>query len=370
MTTEENTSNTAGVKPVGAWAGLCSAELLADVVTDRVFVIDERFKIQCANKDFLSAFGNVPLESVRGHTLGEVLDCRHAVGRGACGCSADCEGCGWFQAVGQSVREGLGEQECRILTRHGDALDFAVRVLPAQAGGGCVCGLKDLFEAKRLRVLERSFFHDVTNLAAGVRGLCELVEDPESGQGEELRPLIHDGVSKLADEIERLRTLRVAENGDLRPWFSAVEPGAVLRAVAARFQEDASARHLEVVVSDVAAPAVFETDRELLTLVFGELARNAIEASTRGERVTLMCMAEGGQIAFSVHNPKVLDARTRAYIFERSFTTKGPGKGVGAYRAKLIAERYLKGTMGFISHVQEGTTFFLKLPLAVVKSST
>jgi signal transduction histidine kinase len=233
-----------------------------------------------------------------------------------------------------------------------------------------MCCLQDLYAAKRLRVLERSFFHDVTNLAAGIRGLCELADDPDSGQGEELRPLIHDSANKLADEIERLRTLRVAENGDLRLWYSEIVPSAVLKAVVERFREDASARHLEVVVEAEDAPSVFETDREILTLVLGELARNAIEASVRGDRVSLSCSAENGRIAFSVHNPAVLDGNVQAHVFERSFTTKGPGRGVGTYRAKLFTERFLKGKMGFVSHVPEGTTFFANFPLNVSESST
>lgn len=346
-----------------AWDGLCSGSVLADLVTDRVFIIDERFRILCANIAFRSAFGGLTQESVFGRSLGELAECRHAEGGVTCGSAAVCEGCGWFQAVGACAREGVGEQECRILKRNGDALDFAARVLPAGSGTLRVCGLMDLFAAKRLRVLERSVFHDVTNLAAGIRGLCELVDDPDSGQDDALRPLIHDGARKLVDEIERLRTLRVAENGDLRLWRSAVAPGAILQSVAERFKEDASAYHLDLVVESEAAPSVFETDKELLILVLGELVRNAIEASVRGDRVGLACSAENGVVVFSVHNSAVLDENVRSHVFERSFTTRGPGKGVGAYRAKLIAERYLKGTVGFVSQAPEGTTFFMRFPV-------
>jgi hypothetical protein len=352
------------------WEGFCPASsVLAGLVSDRVFVIDERLRILCANKAFLSAFGSTAQESPCGRTLGEVTGCRHAEG-GGCGSSEACASCGWFMAVGACVRAGAGEQECRILTRSGDAFDLAVKVVPSGAGNCYVCGLQDLYAPKRLRVLERSFFHDVTNLAAGIRGLCELADDPDSGQGDELRPLIHDSANKLTDAIERLRTLRVAENGELRLWYSEIAPGEVLKAVVESFREDASARHLEVVVEKGEAPPAFKTDREILTLVLGELALNAIEASVRGDRVTLSCSAANGRILFSVHNPAVLDGNVQAHVFERSFTTKGPGRGVGAYRAKMFTERFLKGTMGFISHVPEGTTFFVNFPLNVSESST
>ncbi len=360
----------AGCGADAAWDGLCSASVLADLVTDRVFVIDERFRIVRANPSFLSAFGHVTQATVCGRSLGEVAECRHADGGVACGGAAMCAGCGWFQAVGLCGRDGGGVQECRILKRSGAALDFAVTVLPAREGAWRVCGLKDLFASKRLRVLERSFFHDVTNLAAGIRGLCELTDAPDSGPDDELRPLIHDSASKLVDEIERLRTLRVAENGDLRPCRSTVAPDAILQATAERFREDAAARHLELIVETGAGASDFETDRELVSLALGELVRNAIEASVRGERVTLACADDNGRVVFSVHNPAVLDEHVQAHIFERSFTTRGPGRGVGAYRAKLIAEQYLMGAAGFVSRAPEGTTFRLRFPHDLSASAT
>ena len=350
-----------------AWGRLCSAGVLADLVTDLVFVVDERYRVLRANKAFLSFFGKPTQASVCGRSFGEVADCRHAATGVMCGEAAACSGCGWLQAVEACKREGVGEHECRILKRGGDALDFAVSALPAGPSAGYVCGLKDLYSPKRLRVLELTFFHDVTNLAAGIRGLCELADDPDSGQDEELRPLIHDSANKLVDAIERVRTLRVAENGDLHPCFSAVEPGAVLQAVAESLREQASSRHVEVVIDTGLAPAVFETDKELLALVFGELVRNAIEASVRGDRVTLRCFAGSGDVCFDVRNPAVLAEHVRAHVFERSFTTRGSGRGVGAYRAKLIAERYLKGFVGFVSQAPGGTTFFIRFPQAATE---
>lgn len=363
MNVEQGAGYKSGCGPDDARDGLCSASVLDDLVTDRVFVIDGSFRILRVNKAFQAAFGALTQEAAYGRSLGALTDCRHVDGDGACGGTAACRECGWYQAVGACVREGAGGQECRILKRDGKALDFDVKVLPAGAAGSCICGLKDIYAAKRLRVMERSFFHDVTNLAAGIRGLCELIDDPDSGQGEELRPLIHDSANKLVDEIERLRTLRVAENGDLQPCVSEVVPEAMLQAVVERYQEDASARHLKVIVKAESAPPVFETDKELLALVLGELARNAIEASSRGETVTLTCAVANGWIAFSVHNMAVLDEVVRTHVFERSFTTRGAGRGVGAYRAHLIAERYMNGEMSFVSQQSAGTTFRVKFPL-------
>ena len=52
----------------------------------------------------------------------------------------------------------------------------------------------------------------------------------------------------------------------------------------------------------------------------------------------------------------------RHQIFQRSFSTKGPGRGLGTYSVKLFTEQYLKGKVGFESLEGKGTTFFVSLP--------
>jgi hypothetical protein len=52
-------------------------------------------------------------------------------------------------------------------------------------------------------------------------------------------------------------------------------------------------------------------------------------------------------------------------IFQRSFSTKADrGRGIGTYSVKLFVERYLKGTVGFVSAEPGGTTFSVTLPRA------
>jgi len=50
------------------------------------------------------------------------------------------------------------------------------------------------------------------------------------------------------------------------------------------------------------------------------------------------------------------------HLFRRAFTTKGQGRGLGTYGAKLIAERHLGATLGFDSDPSTGTTFTVTLP--------
>lgn len=364
------TCETAMLKPgvcvePSVWDACCASSVAA-LVQDGVFLVDDRLKIVCFNPAFGALCNQAAGATVVGHSLGEVLKCRHAAMGSVCGTADACHRCGWFQAVQSCRAMGSGEQECRILSSEGRAYDFAVKVLPVSlsesAGAAWACSLKDLYAQKRLRVMEKVFFHDVTNLAVGVRGITELFGDPAEDT-QALHAMLHDGACRLVFEIDRLRTLRVAENGDVRVWNSPQAAGVLLRTAIERYEEEADSHRLRVQVEPGLPDVVIETDQELFQFVFGELLLNAIEASGRDETVTLGYAAGAGKIVFSVRNVAVMEPAVQAHVFERSFTTKGAGRGVGAYRAKLLAERFLKGSVWFTSREPEGTVFCLSLPL-------
>ena len=67
-------------------------------------------------------------------------------------------------------------------------------------------------------------------------------------------------------------------------------------------------------------------------------------------------------VSFSVHNPGHIDPAIQAQIFQRYFTTKGEGRGLGTYGMKLLAEEYLGGRVSFASSRARGTTFSVWVP--------
>ena len=343
-----------------------------NLVSDYVFAFDGDMRIVCANTAFDAAFGKGGGSAVLGHSLCEVLDCRHAQTDTMCGDCDACGHCGWFLAANLARRGESSNGEWRVLTKSGSAFDFTLRTSPANMLGFGLCSLTDAYASKRLRVLERSVFHDVANLSVGIKGLLEMVDISDAAQTAEYLLLTHSAAAKMTDEILRLRTLREAESGALSPYFGTVSAGELLRAVIACYHEEVSARKLDVCF-ETAGEAVFETDRELAHLILCCVVLNAIEASKRGDPLSVGCTVEGGSVVFHVRSAQVLDDDVRRHLFERSFTTKGEGKGVGLYGARLIAERYLSGALRLESLENKETVFSLRLPLkstAAEKPST
>jgi sensor histidine kinase regulating citrate/malate metabolism len=61
----------------------------------------------------------------------------------------------------------------------------------------------------------------------------------------------------------------------------------------------------------------------------------------------------------------VMPEAVRMQIFQRSFSTRGTGRGIGTYSIRLLTEKYLKGTVVFTSSDPEGTIFFVELPKTI-----
>ena len=90
--------------------------------------------------------------------------------------------------------------------------------------------------------------------------------------------------------------------------------------------------------------------------------KNALEASRAGERVTIWCDC-GQRTRLHVHNPAAMPDAVRLQIFQRSFSTRaGRGRGVGTYSARLLVEKYLGGTLTFVTAPETGTIFTIDLP--------
>ncbi len=101
----------------------------------------------------------------------------------------------------------------------------------------------------------------------------------------------------------------------------------------------------------------------LLLRVLCNMIKNALEACGKGETVTAGCARQDGHVEFRVHNPGCMPREVQLQVFQRSFSTKGTGRGLGTYSIKLLTERYLHGHVSFISTPEQGTTFSVRYPL-------
>ena len=107
------------------------------------------------------------------------------------------------------------------------------------------------------------------------------------------------------------------------------------------------------------------TDPAVVGRVLGNLVKNALEASAPGEAVVIGARATDDGCELWCHNRGAIPPAHQPQVFQRSFSTKGEGHGIGTYSVRLLTERYLHGRVGFTSSPEAGTRFTVALPRAL-----
>ena len=221
----------------------------------------------------------------------------------------------------------------------------------------------DIAHEKNLRTFERLFFHDIMNAVSGIRGIHEIIapELPERFTPD--MDLLRRAIEDIQNIVETQKDFLSVESQEYAPAFSSCDTREVLSYLAAycqSFTYDAS----RAIVVDPAAPCLrFATDARILQRVMVNMIKNALEASRPGETITLGCgPGENGGVALWVRNAAVMPRETRLRLFEKGYSTKGSGRGFGAYSMRLFARQCLGGDVDFESAPETGTRFILSLP--------
>ncbi|HSM87721.1 MAG TPA: HAMP domain-containing sensor histidine kinase [Candidatus Limnocylindrales bacterium] len=341
---------------------------LLDCFPVPAMVLNQERQLIAANQKLTTLLGR-PAEAILGLRMGEAFRCIHSGEEpGGCGTSVFCRMCGAAKAILGCWSDRVpNTEECR-LTCHSPqgwhALDLRIMAAPLNIGADrfTVLSLMDVTDEKRRMVLEQIFFHDVLNSASGIHGILQVLPDLAAADVQRMLRLAGELSDQLLEEIRGGRDLGAAERGDLRATFRTVAVRPFLERICALYGHLplAGGKRIEYTCSPEAATVT--SDESLLGRVIGNLIKNALEASSLGQAVTVN-FDGGPPPRFSVHNQGAMPEAVKLQIFQRSFSTKaGYGRGIGTYSVKMLAERYLKGSVTFRSEPGEGTTFTVSLP--------
>jgi signal transduction histidine kinase len=333
-------------------------------------VLNQHRQIVFANTALAKALNLPDTQAVQGMRPGDVLGCVHSTEVSGCGTTEFCRTCGAAKAIISSLGGERAVEECRIVQKNGDALDLRVSGTPYQINEQrfSIFVLEDISHEKRRRVFERLFFHDILNISGVLLGYSELLlntSDDNAHTGK-MKTFLYQATLRLIDEVKTQRELSAAESGDLTLHPVVIHSGELLDSVRAFFQVHEVAQGRMIAIDPAAEDLAFTSDQILLERVLGNLVKNALEASQPGQTVTLTCFVDddsaGERVTFAVHNEGVMPRDVQLQMFQRSFSTKGEGRGIGSYSVKLFTERYLRGTVTFTSLPEGGTTFTVSYP--------
>lgn len=300
---------------------------------------------------------------------GEAMACIHASqNAGGCGTTEFCIECGAVRAILAAQAGHAAVRECRIVqhTLEGEeALDLRVQATPFEYDGELytLFAIADISHEKRREILERTFFHDLNNTAGIISNLVYILSHASDTAGDLPIPdLLAQAADRLCDEIKAQRQLLEAESNSLQLSYAEVDTSQTLAEMARLYGRHEVADRRFVRVAPDSERLTLVTDPTLLGRILGNMIKNGLEASLPDETVTIGCARSDTGIRFWVHNTAVMPRAVQHQLFQRSFSTKGVGRGLGTYSLKLLGERYLGGRVAFTSAEGQGTTFTLTLP--------
>jgi len=300
--------------------------------------------------------------------------------------------------VGRSIMEAfldhLAEQAILgSLDGGGGALELdgpggrrlVIRARPDRARPGHIWVLlEDVTELRRLQRIRAEFIdnlsHELRTPLTTIRLLTERLID-------ELAPLdvparikervatIDVETGHLVQMVNELLDLSRIEQAATQLHLDDVAIGPLLVAGVARLRTFAERQGVELVVAlpETELPPVWG-DAERLGQLLLNLLHNAVKFSRSGGTVTVSASVEGAEVVLRVADQGVgIPRADQPRIFERFFKVdrareRGQGgTGLGLAIARHIAEAH-RGRIWFESEDGRGSTFFVALPIAAVRT--
>ncbi|MDP1678339.1 MAG: HAMP domain-containing sensor histidine kinase [Bacteroidota bacterium] len=344
-------------------------QYFSDSLTEFVTILNSNRQIVFCNQPLVTYLNAVDANDIIGKRPGEALHCQHSnITPGGCGTTEFCKMCGAYRAIMQSQQGKENIQECRIISEPDTkALDLSVHATPFTYNNEpfTIFALTDIGDEKRRKVLESLFFHDILNMVGGLLGYSELLKDASAEEAKEFAPIMSKLVSDLSDQITAQKELAKAEHNTTKVSPTMIHAKTFLDSIVLSLRMHAVSKDKTITVDPSAEDFIFVSDDNILHRVIGNLTKNALEATNINSTVQISCKRKGSEVQFSVHNNEEIPYEVQLQIFQRSFSTKGDGRGLGTYSVKLFTEQYLNGEVSFVSNKDDGTTFTVELPISL-----
>ena len=347
-------------------AGIYDNSIL-NMMPDLIIVLNAKRQAIFVNKSLLTLLGKEDDLSLLGLRPGELFDCAHAENdSGGCGTSNFCKVCGAVKSILATQKYKVEhESKCEILTKSGLAYNLKVWTFPF--GDNILFIIRNIENEVYRVTLEHIFFHDLANIGSGLYGLLDMIK----GNCEtfmKYEKLLTGLAKEMLEEISSQRDLLLMEQDALCIRVETVNNIEMIKSVADMLSTHQVARDKNIVVDEKSESIDIKTDIQLLKRVIINMTKNALEASDEGDSVSLKTVSQKDKVIFEVHNDSFIPEETQLKIFNRSFSTKGRGRGLGTYSMKLLSENYLQGKAYFTSDAQKGTSFFVEYPIELNNS--
>lgn len=211
--------------------------------------------------------------------------------------------------------------------------------------------------------------HELRTPLSVMQGTLEAMLDGVLKPSQKELRNLHGEARRLARLVEDLRTLSLADAGQLKLELAPVEIGDLVEQVAGSMESLARSRKIKMetqIASDL--PAI-RGDEDRLAQVLTNLIDNALRYTPQGGRVTVSAANNSDQIVLAVRDtgpgiapqdiPMVFEHFWRG---DKSRSRAGGGSGIGLAIVRQLARMH-GGQAEVDSQIGQGSTFRVYLPI-------
>jgi signal transduction histidine kinase len=214
--------------------------------------------------------------------------------------------------------------------------------------------------------------YDLRTPLTVISGYLESLRDGVLKPTHERFDAMYKEAQHLQRLVEDLRTLSLADAGELSLQLEATPPRSLLERLAATFQHQAEQRQVTLQVEvEPELPAV-NVDPERMAQVLGNLISNALRYTPEGGQITLSAQRQASAVALQVQdNGAGITPEALPHIFERFYRgdtarhdcgqSDDGESGLGLAIARSIVELH-GGTITADSAPGKGTKIAIVLP--------
>lgn len=220
------------------------------------------------------------------------------------------------------------------------------------------------------RQMTADIAHDLRTPLSVILGYTEALNDGKFVGDPAIYAILHDEAQHLSRLIDDLRTLSLADAGELPLQRSKTQPRELLERAAAAHRVTAEQKGVHLTVDAPEDLPPIHVDPERMQQVLGNLISNALRHTPSGGEIALLGEATDGQVALHVRDSgSGIAADDLPLIFERFYrgdasrTSNAGESGLGLPIAKSLVEMH-QGIITVASKVGCGTEFTVLLPAA------
>lgn len=346
-------------------------KMFQEAMPDLSMIVNKHRQLVYANSNLIKFLDIEDNHLPLGERLGNLLNCIHSDDQpSGCGTTLACRFCGVVNAVMESQESAKPiVKEARITAmmdkEEVTSYDLKIKASPLIFNDEeytIIC-INDISDRKRRAFLETSYINDMYGSANELKNVVSSIKKEElNPDNRNLIETVEKVNYELMNDLLAQKMLNEAEDGTLERWPALVNSVRLLGELNDYFDSQEISTGKKLFIDPFSHSVKFRTDLNILRRVLINIMTNAFEAIKPEMVVQTSVRLHDKVMRFVVFSPVELTEEAKHQIFQRSFSTKGPNRGLGTYTARLLTTRYLKGKVYFTSDIK-GTSFFIELPL-------